>query len=137
MSKSTDLSVSEVNHYNLDFMNCFITQNHLLLRPLGLSQNRSSFRSPLAAKYPRSAPRNHYPLSATKSLKGGTEIPGGTSKNADVKCNSSAQTDISALPHQWRSETHLIGTDYGLAYTLPSKYNSPQANSRNGKNSLR
>lgn len=65
---------------------------------------------------------------------------GAISKNEDIKCNSaSAQTDITALPHQWRSETHLIGNDYGLGeYTLPSKYNSPQGNNKGGiKNSLR
>lgn len=59
-------------------------------------------------------------------------------RNEDVKCNSSVQTDITALPHQWRSETHLIGTDYGLGeITLPSKHISPQANRSGVKNPLR
>jgi len=105
---------------------------------LGYSQNRSSFRNSTAAKYPRSI-RNNYPLTTTTNLlsKEGTNAAG--SKNGDVKCNSFAQTDISALSHQWRSETQLIGTDYCLGgYTLPSKYNSPPANNnRSGKSSLR
>ncbi|KAG5679552.1 hypothetical protein PVAND_009112 [Polypedilum vanderplanki] len=110
--------------------------NPPIYRPHVVLQNRSSFRTPLAAKYPRSISRIHQPLSATKSLKG-TETSKSTTKNGDLKCNSFAQTDISALSHQWRSETHLIGTDYGVeSYTLPSKYNSPHTNSKN-KNSLR
>lgn len=109
-----------------------IVHSPFACRPLGSSQNRSSFRSPLAAKYPR----NHLPLTGTKSLKG-TET-GAISKNGDLKCTSAVQTDISALPHQWRSETQLIGSDYCLSgFTLPSKYSTPQGNSRSGKSSLR
>ena len=96
---------------------------------------RSSFRSPLSTKYPRGT-RNHCPLMATKSLKG-TEM-GAISKNGGTKCTAAAQTDISALPHQWRSETHLTGTNSCLgSYTLPSKYNAPESSKRSGKNSLR
>lgn len=73
---------------------------------------------------------------ASKSLRG-TES-GAVAKNGSVKCSSSAQTEISALPHQWRSETHLIGTDYCLGgFTLPSKHNPPKSHNRSGKNSLR
>jgi hypothetical protein len=113
-------------------------------RPLGYSQqNRSSFRNSLAAKYPRSTHNQHHmPLTTTKSLRGTEKTctdTGAISKNGDLKCTSSVQTDISALPHQWRSETQLIGSEYALSgFTLPSKYNSPQANNvRAGKNSLR
>lgn len=110
-------------------MSCFI-------RPLSYAQqNRTSFRSPLASKFPRS---NQCQPVTTKSSLRGTET-GAISRNNNVKCNSSAvQTDISALPHQWRSETHLIGTDYGLeGFTLPSKHTAPQANRSGMKNSLR
>lgn len=73
---------------------------------------------------------------ASKSLKG-TEA-GAVAKNGGVKCTSAAQTEISALPHQWRSETHLIGADYYLGgFTLPSKHNAPKASGKSGKNSLR
>lgn len=98
-------------------------------RPLS---NRSSFRSPLATKYPRS-PRNQCPLMPSKAR--GSET-GAISKNG-VKCTSAAQTDISALPHQWRSETHLTGAELCGGFTLPSKYNAPKSHNRSGKNSLR
>lgn len=105
-------------------------------RPLGYAQqSRTSFRSPLASKYPRS---NNSQAVTTKTSLRGTET-GAISRNDNVKCNSSAaQTDISALPHQWRSETHLIGTGYGLeGFTLPSKHTAPQAHRSGVKNSLR
>lgn len=40
------------------------------------------------------------------------------------KRSSSAQTDISALPEEWRSESHLAGDriGFGGTYTLPSKF---------------
>lgn len=104
-------------------------------RPLG---HRSSFRSPLASRYPRS-PRNHCPLMATKSLRGTETEASAVTRNGD-KCSSAAQTDISALPvhHQWRSETQLIGADYCLGgFTLPSKHVAPRSQTRTGKSSLR
>lgn len=42
------------------------------------------------------------------------------------RCSSAVQTDISALPPQWRSESHLSTNEYGIGlYTLPSKYETP------------
>ncbi|XP_063702670.1 uncharacterized protein LOC134832536 [Culicoides brevitarsis] len=42
------------------------------------------------------------------------------------RCSSAVQTDISALPPQWRSESHLSKNEYGIGlYTLPSKYETP------------
>jgi hypothetical protein len=77
-------------------------------------------------------PRSNRCLAPTKSVKVSE-----TSKE-DVKSNCvAAQTDITF--HQWRSETHLIGSDYSLGgYTLPGGFNEPQNKSRSGvKNSLR
>lgn len=105
------------------------------IRPLGYTQqNRTSFRTPLASKYPR----NYCQPVNTKSTLRGTET-GAISRTDNVKCNSSAvQTDISALPHQWRSETQLTATDYALeGFTLPSKHTAPHTNRTGGKNSLR
>lgn len=43
------------------------------------------------------------------------------------KRSSSAQTDISALPEHWRSESHLAQDNYGGNgfFTLPSKFVAP------------
>uniref|UniRef100_A0A336ML67 CSON002756 protein n=1 Tax=Culicoides sonorensis TaxID=179676 RepID=A0A336ML67_CULSO len=42
------------------------------------------------------------------------------------RCSSAVQTDISALPPQWRSESHLTTNEYGIGlYTLPSKFETP------------
>lgn len=110
--------------------------NYLLIsifsRPIIHSQNRSSAKNPLAVKFTRS-PRGFCPVFSAKSPKFTPildEIPsksatGAVSKN-NSKCTSAAQTDISALPHQWRSETQLVGNDYcGGLFTLPSRYSTP------------
>lgn len=104
-------------------------------RPLS---GRSSFRSPLLnSRYPRSTGRGGYcTYSQVKPLTDSNQINSG-------KCTSAAQTDISALPHQWRSETQLLsGVDYNSnGFTLPSKskFDTPRVtpSTRLGKNSLR
>ncbi|CRK97145.1 CLUMA_CG010542, isoform A [Clunio marinus] len=127
----TDISKVGIGDENvLDMGRRNTCPNPPLYRPL---VNRSSFRSPLTSKYPRSLRNNCTPV--TTKLTKGSET-GAISKNSGDKCSSSAQTDISALPHQWRSETHLVGADYCLGgFTLPSKHCAPKP--RSGKNSLR
>lgn len=101
-------------------------------RPLS---GRSNFRSPNSAvKFPRTARAGVGP-----SLK--SSLATNTTKPVEGKSTSSVQTDISALPHQWRSETQLSGGAYCLSgITLPStsKFNSQRnAASRCGKNTLK
>lgn len=48
----------------------------------------------------------------------------GAEKDLGPKRSSSVQTDISALPDHWQSESHLAGGGYGNGlFTLPSKFN--------------
>ncbi|CAO1411630.1 unnamed protein product [Diamesa serratosioi] len=91
---------------------------------------RSSFRNPLNAKFPR---RSFCPVTILKT----PQIATTAEETTNDKCTSAVQTDISALPHQWRSETHLIGTEYCASYTLPSRYATPQPTSvSRGRNAL-
>lgn len=49
------------------------------------------------------------------------------------KRSSSVQTDITALPEHWQSESHLAGGGYGNGmFTLPSKFN-PMLSSATGR----
>lgn len=51
---------------------------------------------------------------------------GDNSNSGGPKRSSSAQTDISALPEHWRSESHLAGGLLGTGFfTLPSKFVPP------------
>ncbi len=64
------------------------------------------------------------------------EIAGGD--NSRISQSSAVQTDISAIPQQWRSENHLFGTDYSLSgFTLPSKHAMPKIGHIGMKKSLR
>uniref|UniRef100_A0A182P0T2 Uncharacterized protein n=1 Tax=Anopheles epiroticus TaxID=199890 RepID=A0A182P0T2_9DIPT len=87
-------------------------------------------RSPLAVKFSRS-PRTYSPhqyLPPGKTLRTVIAAESGVrgATGDEVKRSQAAQTDISALAQQWRSETHLAGSEYvpGL-YTLPSKFVPP------------
>ncbi|XP_035785400.1 uncharacterized protein LOC118463143 isoform X2 [Anopheles albimanus] len=87
-------------------------------------------RSPLAVKFSRS-PRTYSPhqyLPPGKTLRTVIAADSGVKgvSGDEVKRSRAAQTDISALAQQWRSETHLAGSEYvpGL-YTLPSKFVPP------------
>uniref|UniRef100_A0A182WFN5 Uncharacterized protein n=1 Tax=Anopheles minimus TaxID=112268 RepID=A0A182WFN5_9DIPT len=96
------------------------------IQPTGGSTNRS----PLAVKFSRS-PRTYSPhqyLPPGKTLRTVIAAESGVrgATGDEVKRSQAAQTDISALAQQWRSETHLTGSEYvpGL-YTLPSKFVPP------------
>ncbi|XP_053670371.1 uncharacterized protein LOC128720703 [Anopheles nili] len=98
-------------------------------------------RSPLAVKFSRS-PRTYSPhqyLPPGKTLRTVIAAESGVrgATGDEVKRSRAAQTDISALAQQWRSETHLAGSEYvpGL-YTLPSKFVPPVAGGK-GKFPLR
>ncbi|XP_050090046.1 uncharacterized protein LOC126574108 isoform X2 [Anopheles aquasalis] len=98
-------------------------------------------RSPLAVKFSRS-PRTYSPhqyLPPGKTLRTVIAADSGVKgvSGDEVKRSRAAQTDISALAQQWRSETHLAGSEYvpGL-YTLPSKF-VPPAPGGKGKFPLR
>ncbi|XP_052862591.1 uncharacterized protein LOC128269228 [Anopheles cruzii] len=88
-------------------------------------------RSPLAVKFSRS-PRTYSPhqyLPPGKTLRTVIAADSGVkgASGDEVKRSRAAQTDISAVAaQQWRSETHLAGSEYvpGL-YTLPSKFVPP------------
>ncbi|XP_053659568.1 uncharacterized protein LOC128708613 [Anopheles marshallii] len=96
------------------------------MQPTGAGTNRS----PLAVKFSRS-PRTYSPhqyLPPGKTLRTVIAAESGVrgATGDEVKRSQAAQTDISALAQQWRSETHLTGSEYvpGL-YTLPSKFVPP------------
>lgn len=100
-------------------------------------QTSPSGRTPLAVKFSRNS-RSHqyYPMqSASRSL-ALTKQPSAverTTLNEDdgpssgPKRSTSVQTEISALPEHWRSESHLVGDRFCGAgfYTLPSKFVPP------------
>ncbi|XP_038109854.1 uncharacterized protein LOC6032291 [Culex quinquefasciatus] len=125
-------------------------------RPIIHTGSRSpataSNRSPLAVKFSRS-PRTYSPhqyLPPGKTLRTVTaayDSSGASSGRSgmtaagmsdEAKRSRAAQTDITALSQQWRSETHLSGAEYGAGlYTLPSKYVPPPAGTGARKYSLR
>ncbi|XP_052563884.1 uncharacterized protein LOC120428807 isoform X2 [Culex pipiens pallens] len=125
-------------------------------RPIIHTGSRSpataSNRSPLAVKFSRS-PRTYSPhqyLPPGKTLRtvtaaydssgAGSGRSGMTAAGMsdEAKRSRAAQTDITALSQQWRSETHLSGAEYGAGlYTLPSKYVPPPAGTGARKYSLR
>lgn len=84
-------------------------------RPI-INGRQQPTRCPLAVKFSRS-PRSQYQRHNRPVLSEQTR--GGP------KRSSSAQTEISALPDYWRSESHLAGGCYDGIYTLPSKFVPP------------
>lgn len=76
-------------------------------------------RCPLAVKFSRNA----------RSQQGGNVRTPRSNivdpKKDGPKRSSSAQTDISALPEHWRSESHLNGGMGSVFFTLPSKFVAP------------
>jgi hypothetical protein len=126
-----------VRRHKIDYKKLFLIHFDVLLFYRPLSSGRSNFRSPLSnLRYPRSNGRSggFCNYSHIKPLTDSNQIK-------SDKCTSAAQTDISALSHQWRSETQLSGVDFNTnGFTLPSKskFDTPRMpSSRSGKNSLR
>lgn len=81
-------------------------------------------KQPLAVKFSRS-PRtyaSHFQAPKTCLRPKISE----TETDEFKRCSSAVQTDISAVPPQWRSESHLSNSEYGIGlYTLPSRYEAP------------
>lgn len=92
-----------------------IIHREALGRFLNMGNNNASMvRNPLAVKFAPSA-RKHLTVMNNNRLNENDEI--------GPKRTSSAQTDISALPEHWRSESHLMAGILGNGFfTLPSKY---------------
>lgn len=86
-----------------------------------LTPNTASARCPLAVKFSRNARSQHH------AHTGKTPRPILSEPNkTGPKRSSSAQTDISALPEYWRSETQLSAGLLGSGFfTLPSKFVPP------------
>ncbi|XP_055691930.1 uncharacterized protein LOC129794983 isoform X2 [Lutzomyia longipalpis] len=91
-------------------------------------------RCPFGVKFSRSAARsqygNQYRTPIKPTLVEASTTPGGP------KRSSSAQTDISALPEHWQSETHLAGGLTEGLYTLPSRF-TPRTGISSGRCPLR
>ncbi|XP_037051288.1 uncharacterized protein LOC119085126 [Bradysia coprophila] len=86
----------------------------------------SSTRCPLAVKFSRNS-RTHYHHSNRSARPILQE-----SNKCEPKRSSSAQTEISALPEHWQSESNLISGRYGDGfYTLPSKFVPPPSMGKN------
>lgn len=90
-----------------------------------LAQSRhSSTRCPLAVKFSRNSRTHHSNRFARPILQ--------ESNKCERKRSSSAQTEISALPEHWQSESNLISGRYGEGfYTLPSKFVPPPSSGKN------
>lgn len=97
-------------------------------------QASPSGRTPLVVKFSRNS-RSHqyYPMNANTRLAHVTRQPTSQTMPDDdgpslgPKRSTSVQTDISALPEHWRSESHLVSDRFcgpGF-YTLPSKFVPP------------
>ncbi|XP_058464131.1 uncharacterized protein LOC131438269 [Malaya genurostris] len=92
-----------------------------------------SSRNPLAVKFSRSprtySPHQYLPPGKTLRTVTSAETAGQSVNSDEAKRSRAAQTDITALSQQWRSETHLSQSEFGTGlYTLPSKFVPPSAN---------
>ncbi|XP_062562787.1 uncharacterized protein LOC134226190 isoform X2 [Armigeres subalbatus] len=90
----------------------------------------ASNRSPLAVKFSRSprtySPHQYLPPGKTLRTVTATDSAVHSFGGDEAKRSRAAQTDITALSQQWRSETHLPVSEYGSGlYTLPSKFVPP------------
>lgn len=87
-------------------------------------QRHTSSRCPLAVKFSRNSRSHYYP-----NARSPRPILQDNNKGVGIlgpKRSTSVQTEISALPEHWRSESHLAGGQYcGGFYTLPSKFVPP------------
>lgn len=101
--------------------------NPPIYRPIIHSQNRQSSRNPIAVKFTRS-PRGFCPVLSTKTSR---FEPLEEATGGDGKSSSAAQTDISAVPLQWRSEQHLTHSDYSPLFTLPTPHHPFNLRGRN------
>lgn len=81
----------------------------------------AQIRCPTAVKFARNARLN----SAGRMQRTQQVIDPSKGDNGGPKRSSSAQTDISALPEHWQSETHLAGALGTGFFTLPSKFVPP------------
>lgn len=104
-----------------------IHREALMRHNYGLSHGTNStqmMRCPLAVKFARNSRLSNSSHRSTRP------IVTDPCKNGP-KRSSSAQTDISALPDHWRSESHLAAGLLGSGFfTLPSKF-VPPTNSNN------
>lgn len=92
------------------------------------NSNSTSMRCPMAVKFTRNARNNSGRLPRPMAME---------TNKAGPKRSSSAQTDISALPEHWRSESHLAASFLGGGFfTLPSKF-VPPPGSNNYKHPLK
>lgn len=142
----TDISKCGISEENImDMSRRNTCPNPPVYRPLSRDANTNALQS---------APRTRNSLSANRCILGGKftrpsrggyliSSPGrinlrspliaitnagnasaGAEKDLGPKRSSSVQTDISALPDHWQSESHLAGGGYGNGlFTLPSKFN--------------
>lgn len=102
--------------------------NTSVYRPIihreALGRNSNALRCPLAVKFARNTRSN---LQTTNNNRSPQQIDSDAMR---TKRNSSVQTEISALPEHWRSESHLVtGLFSNGFFTLPSKFvATPSAN---------
>lgn len=87
----------------------------------------AQIRCPTSVKFARNARLNSGRSPRTLIADTTAANKGGDNNNSGgPKRSSSAQTDISALPEHWRSESHLAGGLLGTGFfTLPSKFVPP------------
>lgn len=121
----TDISKCGINDENiLDMGRRNTCPNPVPYKPIMHREALASCLNPntpccsLAVKFARS-PR----FQNSSQNKAGRPILGDINR-IGPKRSSSAQTDISALPEEWRSESHLASERIGFCgtYTLPSKF---------------
>lgn len=114
----TDISKCGINDENiLDMGRRNTCPNPVPYKPIIHREALANMPCSLSVKFSRS-PR--FQNSQNKSAR---PILGDTNR-IGPKRSSSAQTDISALPEEWRSESHLASERMGFCgiYTLPSKF---------------
>lgn len=86
----------------------------------------AQIRCPTTVKFARNARLNSGRSPRTLIVDTAAANRGDNNNGAGPKRSSSAQTDISALPEHWRSESHLAGGLLGTGFfTLPSKFVPP------------
>lgn len=86
----------------------------------------AQIRCPTSVKFARNARLNSGRMPRALVVDTTAANKGDYNNSGGPKRSSSAQTDISALPEHWRSESHLAGGLLGTGFfTLPSKFVPP------------
>lgn len=86
----------------------------------------AQIRCPTSVKFARNARLNSGRSPRTLIVDTAAANKCDNNNSGGPKRSSSAQTDISALPEHWRSESHLAGGLLGTGFfTLPSKFVAP------------